>query len=223
MKFGFKTFGPIFNPTHHSICFHLVFLAVTEDLVRKCWERNLDLLVLTKNSGVLFCVKTNWLCAKNQKNHLPPKLLLILIRPFYAYHCLSSFYAYRAFLCLSAPQMLQFMLIRQKKLKLIYLKMTLFFSTVCPVGVFFPPNPKVYLLDLSVLHNQQSATTFDASLWLQRPLQAGEIQQNFSAFFVASSASATHIYCCKKYACGPADLVAKVWRDLGLTCPLEQP
>ena len=27
----------------------------------------------------------------------------------------------------------------------------------------------------------------------------------------------------KNYACGLADLVAKVWRDLRLTCPLEQP
>jgi hypothetical protein len=62
---------------------------------------------------VLFCVTTNWLCAKkNKKNHLPPKLLFMLIRPFYAYHCTSSFYAYWAFLCLSMPEMLQFMLIR---------------------------------------------------------------------------------------------------------------
>ena len=79
------------------------------------------------------CVTTNWLCAQIEenitKNHPPPKLIFMLIRPFNAYQCPSTF-AYLSFLCcsgiffISAPKMLQFVLISVKKMKSIYLGMT---------------------------------------------------------------------------------------------------
>ncbi len=45
-----KVVGPNFNPTHHSIRFPLVFLAVRKDFVRKRCGGNLACLFLAKNS-----------------------------------------------------------------------------------------------------------------------------------------------------------------------------
>ena len=71
-----KFFGPIFNPTHHLICLHVLFLAVREDLVQKRWGRNSGSSLLAKNSSVwYFFMSQLSSCAckvekKSQKNHL---------------------------------------------------------------------------------------------------------------------------------------------------------
>jgi hypothetical protein len=45
-----KVVVPIFNPTHHLICFRLAFLAVRNDFVRKRCGGNSACLFLAKNS-----------------------------------------------------------------------------------------------------------------------------------------------------------------------------
>ncbi len=90
----------IFNPTHHSLPFLVLFLAVGMDLVGKCWGGNSGLSVLAKNSGrVVLCVTTpgcvhhnSRLCVsqlpvvraqkgkKSQKNHPPQPSIMVITR-----------------------------------------------------------------------------------------------------------------------------------------------
>ncbi len=149
--------GSIFNPTHHSLPFLVLFLAVGTDLVGKRRGGNSGLSVIAKNCqklpktpvGCTFMHHNSWLCTSQlpvvrarvgNKSIMITRQSMVITRrgnytPGPASAATATAVRDNCLLC-SAHDEAFYAYQPWKKMKSSLLKKTFFSNTVCPVGFF---------------------------------------------------------------------------------------